>query len=626
MPGSREDPVGTPAGSGRIAVIVPTRHEADSVGPLYHRLRAALNGRNWEIVFVDDSDDETPARLADLAGHDPRVAVVHRAPDRRPGGLGGAVLAGFAATEAGVLAVMDADMQHPPEALPRLVDALASGPADLVVGTRYRGRGSAEGLNGSFRHQASRACRRLVHAVLPRTRVSTDPLGGFFALRREVVDGVPLRPIGYKILLEILVRGRWNAVDEVEYTFRRRFEGASKSGLGEARRFLRHVVALRRAAPATPARPAGSHRPLRVLIFTSEVAPVVSGIATSMGNLSRSLTAAGHQVDVVSRADFPRLVHREVRLSGFARSWPRFRRRLSAYDVVNVHGPVPTMSDAFLLLAATMRRRRRPAVVYTHHSDLAIPGLRGLCALYNRMHRRVAQLADVILVSSAEYRDRMHMPSGPHVEIIPWGVDTRRVLPRPPRPPGAALRVLFVGQLRPYKGAHILLDAAGDLPGVTVTLIGDGPERPRLEARAAGLPAVTFRGRVSDADLWHAYSTHDVIVLPSLTTAEAYGLVLGEGMASGCVPVASDLPGVREVAGPSGLLVAPGDAEALRDALKRLSTDDALLDRLARASLERGLAMSVEAATTRHDQVFRHVLDHTGARRTATPAPRTTHP
>ncbi|WP_308200970.1 glycosyltransferase [Actinoplanes sp. M2I2] len=604
----------------RIAVIVPTRHEAGSVGPLYDRIRAALSGRDWELVFVDDSDDETVERLTTLAGHDPRVTCVHRPPGRREGGLGGAVLAGFAATTAAVLVVMDADLQHPPDVVPRLVDTLLSGPADIAVGTRYRGQGSAAGLHGLFRHQASRGCRRLVHALLPRTRASTDPLGGFFAVRREVVDGAPLRPIGYKILLEILVRGRWNAVGETEYTFQARHEGASKSGPAEARRFLRHVHALRRAGPVPP--PAAPDRPLRILIFTSEVAPVVSGIATSMGNLSRSLTAAGHHVDVVSRADFPHFIRREFRFSGFALSWPRFRRLLGGYDVVNVHGPVPTMSDAFLLLAATMRRR--PAVVYTHHSDLAIPGLGVACAAYNRIHRRIAQLADAVLVSSVEYRDRMRTRSGPPLEIIPWGVDTSRVRPRPARPAGA-LRVLFVGQLRPYKGAHVLLDAADDLTGVSVTLIGDGPQRPELEARAAGMPGVTVRGRVSDEDLWRAYRDHDVIVLPSLTTAEAYGLVLGEGMAAGCVPVASDLPGVREVAGASGLLVAPGDVEALRDALKRLATDDALLDRLAALSLPRGREMSVEAATAHHDRVFRTVLERAGARRAPAIVHRTTH-
>jgi glycosyltransferase involved in cell wall biosynthesis len=605
----------------RIAVIVPTRHEADTVAEVHRHVSDVLNGRSWELVFVDDSDDDTVARLAELARHDGHVRVIHRSPGQRPGGLGGAVLAGFAATTADVLVVMDGDLQHPPATITGLVDTLAAESADIVVATRYRGTGSAAGLHGLFRSWASRGCRSLVHSVLPATRASTDPLGGFFALRREVLLGTTLRPDGYKILLEILVRGRWRTVREVEYTFGARLEGVSKSGLPEARRFLRHVWSLRRSAgepaPVTPPAPGDPDRTgLRVLLFTSEVAPVVSGIATSMGNLRRGLAGIGHQVEVVSRTDFPHFVRKELRLSAFVLAWPRFRKRLAAFDVVNVHGPVPTMSEMFLLMAALMRRKHRPAVIYTHHSDLAIPGLRWGCSVYNQLHRWIAHSADAILVSSAEYREKLHLGARTPIEVIPWGIDARQVVPRPHRAT-ESLRVLFVGQLRPYKGARVLVDAVSGLPGVAVTIIGDGPERPLLQerVRAAGIDNVDIRGRVSDADLWLAYSRHDVIVLPSLTTAEAYGLVLGEGMAAGCVPVASDLPGVREVAGATGLLVPPGDVRALRAALHRLAADHALLARLAHGSRLRAAEMSVETATARHDDVFRRALERTGARR-----------
>ena len=630
----RKEDSDRPSEPPQIAVIVPTRHEADTVGELHRHVSSVLNGRSWELVFVDDSDDETVQRLNDLARRDRHVRVVHRKRGERPGGLGGAVLAGFAATTADVLVVMDGDLQHPPATITELVDALDAGPADIVVATRYRGTGSAAGLHGHFRAWASRGCRSLVHAVLPATRASTDPLGGFFALRRDVLRATALRPDGYKILLEILVRGHWRTVREVEYTFGSRLEGVSKSGLAEARRFLRHVWSLRRAhagsgerAPVTAGSPVGRDRSaLRVLLFTSEVAPVVSGVATSMGNLRRGLAGIGHQVEVVSRTDFPHFVRKELRLSAFVLAWPRFRKRLAAFDVVNVHGPVPTMSDFFLLLTAVMRRKDRPAVIYTHHSDLAIPGLRWACSIYNRMHRRIAQFADTILVSSAEYQQKLHTGARTPIEIIPWGIDARQVVPRPRRATNC-LRVLFVGQLRPYKGASVLLDAVADLPGVTVTIIGDGPERPQLEdrVRTTGTDHVCFRGQVSNEDLWLAYSRHDVIVLPSLTTAEAYGLVLGEGMAAGCVPVASDLPGVREVAGATGLLVPPGDDRALRAALTRLATDHTLLARLALRSQTRAAEMSVETATARHDAVFRRVLEHAATRRAPVPAPHHSH-
>ncbi len=156
----------------------------------------------------------------------------------------------------------------------------------------------------------------------------------------------------------------------------------------------------------------------------------------------------------------------------------------------------------------------------------------------------------------------------------------------------------------------MLLDAVTDLDSVEVTVIGDGPQRAALEVRIteAALHNVTLVGRVSDTELWEAYSSHDVVVLPSLTNAEAYGLVLAEGMAAGCVPVASDLPGVRAVAGPTGVLVRPGDAGDLRSALSQLSVDRARLERLAQASSARGGSMSVETVAERHEDVFSRVL------------------
>ncbi len=260
-----------------------------------------------------------------------------------------------------------------------------------------------------------------------------------------------------------------------------------------------------------------------------------------MTNLSRTLSSRGHTVDIVSRTDFPRIMHKELRLSAFVFAWPQFRRTLKHYDIVNVHGPVPSMSEAFLLLSRTLRSTRRPAIVYTHHSDLAIPRVEGLCSIYNRLSHRVARIADMVLVSTEAYATKFRRHDGVPVEVIPWGINSDgKVLPRK----GAAgdpLRVLFVGQLRPYKGVHVLLDAVAGLDGVQVTIVGDGPQRAELETRLDG-PAITnvvMRGRVSDAELWQAYSEHDVVVLPSLTSAEAFGLVLAEGMAAGCVPVAS---------------------------------------------------------------------------------------
>ncbi len=356
---------------------------------------------------------------------------------------------------------------------------------------------------------------------------------------------------------------------------------------------------------------------LAILILTSEAPPVVGGISTAVAVLRRGLTEQGHHVDVVSRDDYPRFIRGEFRFSAFAFYWPALRRRLSTYDVVNLHGPVPTISEVFLLLIRTLRRHQRPAIVYTHHSDLSITSLQRACSVYNGIAGRVAQSADAIVVSSAAYQAKLDRPEGKPVSIIPWAVDSagRKLGRREPR--SGRLRVLFVGQLRGYKGLHVLLDAVTGLRNVSLTIVGDGPLRSELDGRVAeaGLANVRLIGRLSDADLRTAYATHEVIVLPSTTTAEAYGLVLAEGMAAGCVPVASALPGVSELARETGLLVRPGDPRALRAAFRTLADQPRLVDRLSAASLERAQHLSVDAMARQYERVFRSALASTGVMR-----------
>jgi glycosyltransferase involved in cell wall biosynthesis len=601
-----------------ISVVVPSRNERDNVKDLHAQLSAALSSYSWEMVFVDDSDDGTDSVIGEISATDERVRCLHRRRGHREGGLGGAVIQGCAIARGEVMVVMDADLQHPPLVVPHLVRALDEKQADIAVASRYVRGGSSSGLDGWSRRLASRGCRAIAYVMLPSTRGITDPLGGFFAVRRQVLAGAELKPDGYKILLEVLVRCRHEGVAEVSYDFAPRNAGSSKSGITEAGRYLRHLRVLRGAARDdgppeaswTPRPQADAVRAMRVLVLTSEAPPVISGISSTVAALTTGLTERGHVVDVISRADFPRFMRRELRLSAFALFWPKFRKELHHYDVVNVHGPVPTISEVFLFLSRTVNRAHRPGIVYTHHSDLAIPRLERWCAIYNKLTGRLAHTADVVVVSSKAYKEKLVRVQGSTVEVVPWGVDFRTKLqPRDPRVDGR-LRILFVGQLRPYKGVNVLIDAISQLPMIDLTIVGEGPSRSELEADVArrGLSNVRFDGRVSDAELWRAYSRNDVVVLPSTTSAEAYGLVLGEGMAAGCVPVASNLPGVAEVAAATGLTVEPGSAQQLREALTRLCTDRALLEQLAAASSQRGGTMSIEATAVRYEHIFRDAV------------------
>lgn len=357
----------------------------------------------------------------------------------------------------------------------------------------------------------------------------------------------------------------------------------------------------------------GTINSLRILILTSEAPPVVSGIAKTVALLERGLTGQGHVVDIVSRDDFPKFIRSEFRFSAFVFFWSSFRRRIRHYDVVNVHGPVPTLSEVFLVLARCLPRTHRPAIVYTHHSDIAIPRLERWCGVYNRLAGKVAHNADRIVVSSTDYQDKM-VPAGTKpVDVIRWAVDSvHSGRPREPRQPGH-LKVLFVGQLREYKGVEVLLEAVRSATNTQVSIVGDGPLRAEIGNRlaTAGYEHVTMHGRLTDAELHHAYNTHDVIVLPSTTTAEAYGLVLAEGMTAGCVPIASDLPGVREVASATGVLIRPGDSHTLRQAFESLRTDHLDLELRSVSSLIRSREFSVERMAKHYERAFKSAIAST---------------
>ena len=337
-------------------------------------------------------------------------------------------------------------------------------------------------------------------------------------------------------------------------------------------------------------------RPLDVLILTSDAPPTISGISTCVGKLVNGLTVRGHRVKVISSADIPGFTLHELRLSSFLARWPGVARQLGQFDVVNVHGPVPTMSDVFLRQSPGLPEHDRPAIVYTHHSPVDIRGASRISARYNRYHDSLVMHADRIVTSSQHYADHYYTRYGPLVQVIPWGTEVRSSPPSRPKSQSGMLNVLFVGQMRPRKGVETLLAAVADQSRLKLTLVGSGAKLGRYKRIAKRLEATNaqFLGRLTDEELQEQYDANDVIVLPSVARAEASGLVLLEGMAAGCVPVASDLPGVREVAGPTGVLVLPGDIAELRAALVGLADDNDRLESLQADSWLAAQALSWE--------------------------------
>lgn len=223
----------------KISIIVPTYNERNNITPLVERLHRALSGYSFEIVFIDDNSSDGTAEMAEsLAAKYPVKVLVRR--DEK--GLASAVVHGLKHTDSEYLVVMDADLQHPPEIIPAILQELDAG-ADVAVASRYI-RGGSCGNWGAKRKLISRGAIFLAHLLLPATRRIGDPMSGCFSLRREVIAGVELKPSGYKILLEILMMGRYRQVSEVPYTFANRSGGESKLSSRQQIDYLKHLYSL----------------------------------------------------------------------------------------------------------------------------------------------------------------------------------------------------------------------------------------------------------------------------------------------------------------------------------------------------------------------------------------------
>src|SRR3954471_16633200 len=229
-----------------LSVIVPTRDEAGNVATLLERLDTALPDFPVEIVFVDDSDDTTPAEVAEAGARCAReVGLIHRPAEARPDGLGGAVLEGLYAARGAWVCVMDGDLQHPPEVIADLLAEVDRTDADLVVASRRVPHGDADGLpwlRAAVSRFSTSAARRLFGRRLEDV---SDPMSGFFVVRRSSLDLEQLHPHGFKILLEILVRTPDLRVREVPFHFGERHAGHSKATVAEGLRFLRLLWRLR---------------------------------------------------------------------------------------------------------------------------------------------------------------------------------------------------------------------------------------------------------------------------------------------------------------------------------------------------------------------------------------------
>ena len=239
MPRTRDTPAA-------LSVVVPTYNERDRLPDLVRAVFAAYaeEGLDGELIVVDDNSPDGTGRLADELAADHRITVLHRAGKL---GLGTAVIAGFGAASAPVVGVIDADMSHPPQMLPRMLAVLQQYRADVVVASRYIPGGGTRNWPMTRLVMSRLAC--LLATGLTPVR---DATSGLFLIRRDLARDVAIEAGGFKICLELLVRGRPAAVVEVPYVFENRTAGESKMNVREATGYLEQLRALhafRRAGP-----------------------------------------------------------------------------------------------------------------------------------------------------------------------------------------------------------------------------------------------------------------------------------------------------------------------------------------------------------------------------------------
>jgi len=223
-----------------ISIIIPTFNEKVNVVKVADKIESVLGNKYiYEIIFVDDSLDNTLEYLEIVTKKYDNIRYRHRYGKR---GLATAVVDGIEISKGKTIIVMDADMQHPPELLPDIVENIEQG-YDLVIPSRHLKGANEAGLN-IFRKIISHTASTIGKIFLKELRNINDPTSGFFAFKREILRDAKMNPVGWKILIEILVKGNYKRISEIPYEFKKRNYGNSKMSFNEQINYLRHIFRL----------------------------------------------------------------------------------------------------------------------------------------------------------------------------------------------------------------------------------------------------------------------------------------------------------------------------------------------------------------------------------------------
>lgn len=333
---------------------------------------------------------------------------------------------------------------------------------------------------------------------------------------------------------------------------------------------------------------------LNILTIAPDVPPYKGGVSRLVGLLKEGLSSLGHQVV---------LVNPKIRLREFKFSTIPFHRYHNKYDIVHVHGPTPFLSD----LALMMNKKN---IVYTHHAEICWFS-EGLSKVYRNFHRFLTKHARAIIVHSYDYA-KLFKHANIHVVRMPCLFKPANDLEIWKK--SNSFTVLYVGQFRPFKGLAMLIRVAQTLKSINFVLVGSGYLKSKLIRMAQNAENIKFVGIVGDSELRKMYASSHVICLPSINTTEAYGLVLIEGALHGCVPIASNLLGVREnISQLGGILFKQGSYESLVNEIMSLAVDRELWRNRAthvyNAASKYVQTYSAEYYIKKHEEIFRACIE-----------------
>lgn len=230
-----------PDDNASVSVVIPTYNERDNIHELLTRIQRSMESTRYtyEILIVDDDSLDGTSQIAPHYSESYPVRLIRRKGKR---GLSMAVLEGINTSKYDIIVVIDADLQHAPETVPELISCVSKG-TDIAIGSRFVESAAVETF-GLVRRIISRAADLLARTLFRQIRSVKDVESGFFAFRRDVIKGTTLDPVGYKVLLEILILGNYSTISEIPYKFNTREAGVSKLGVKNSLQYARHMSSL----------------------------------------------------------------------------------------------------------------------------------------------------------------------------------------------------------------------------------------------------------------------------------------------------------------------------------------------------------------------------------------------